>query len=173
MKSSMMLWVLGLAISFGIMTPASFGQGLGATQIGPGLQNFADCQTRVVGHHEHLIADRLQARLDKATSLTPEEHDIWAAEIRARAAADIFRRPRLTVPFGRPGPRLAAFLLPAGRPRRGNGMLCLIGRAASGAQQNRPQESRSLLPSRYFSTDHFTHAGGWTVEAGGALEPDC
>src|SRR6266404_3575275 len=76
MKSSMILLgpvLLGLMllISSGIGLPASFAQGLGATQIGPGLQNFADCQDQVQGHSEHLMADRLQAKLDKSTSLTP------------------------------------------------------------------------------------------------------
>src|SRR5258708_9183271 len=74
---------LMLLISSGIGLPASFAQGLGATQIGPGLQNFADCQNRVKRHSEHLMADRLQAKLDKSSSLTPEDRDIWVAEIRA------------------------------------------------------------------------------------------
>jgi hypothetical protein len=99
----MMLWVLGLVISCGIASPASFAQslsqGLGATQIGPGLQNFADCQARLTGHHEHLIADRLEAKLAKATALTPEEHDIWAAEIRA------LRQVTPTQPFKAPDPK--------------------------------------------------------------------
>src|ERR1700704_609025 len=68
-----------LLISSGIGLPASFAQGLGATQIGPGLQNFADCQNQVQGHSEHLMADRLQAKLDKSSSLTPEDRDIWGA----------------------------------------------------------------------------------------------
>src|SRR5690349_4308875 len=72
-----------LVIVLGIGSAASFAQGLGATQLGPGLQNFADCQKQVTGYREHLMADRLQARLDKATSLTPEERNIWVAEIRA------------------------------------------------------------------------------------------
>ena len=99
MKSSSVVWLFVLLISFGIASPASFAQGLGATQLGPGLQNFADCQTRVVGHHEHLIADRLQAKLDKNTALTPEEHDIWAAEIRA------LRQVTPSQPFKAPDPK--------------------------------------------------------------------
>jgi hypothetical protein len=99
MKRSMVLWLFVLVISFGMASPASFAQGLGATQIGPGLQNLVDCQNRAIGHHEHLIADRLQARLDKNTSLTPEEHDIWAAEIRA------LRQVTPTQPFKAPDPK--------------------------------------------------------------------
>jgi glycine/D-amino acid oxidase-like deaminating enzyme len=41
-----------------------------------------------------------------------------AAEIFARAAADIVRRPPRPDPLGRPGPRFATLRLPAGRPRR-------------------------------------------------------
>jgi hypothetical protein len=99
MKSSTVLWLFVLVISFGIASPASFAQGLGATQLGPGLQNFSDCQTRVIGHHEHLIADRLQAKLDKATALTPEERDIWVAEIRA------LRQVTPSQPFKAPDPK--------------------------------------------------------------------
>ena len=99
MKRSMVLWGLVLLISSGMGLPASFGQGLGATQVGPGLQNFADCQNRVQGHSEHLMADRLQAKLDKSTALTPEERDIWAAEIRA------LRQVKPSQPFKAPDPK--------------------------------------------------------------------
>ena len=98
MKRSMVLWGLVLLISSGIGLPASFAQGLGATQLGPGLQNFADCQNRVQGHSEHLMADRLQAKLDKSTSLTPEDRDIWSLK---------------SVPFARSNP-----LSPTRRPTR-------------------------------------------------------
>src|SRR4030081_3825729 len=86
MKRSMILLgpvLLGLIllISSGIGLPASFAQGLGATQIGPDLRNFADCQNQVQGHSEHLMADRLQAKLDKSSSLTPEDRDISVAGI--------------------------------------------------------------------------------------------
>src|SRR5260370_15390604 len=72
MKRSMILLglvLLGLMllISSGIGLPASFAQGLGATQIGPGLQNFADCQNQVKVHSERLIPDRLHAKLDKSS----------------------------------------------------------------------------------------------------------
>ena len=99
MKRSMLLQGLVLLISSGIGLPASFAQGLGATQLGPGLQNFADCQNQVQGHHEHLIADRLQAKLDKSTSLTPEDRDIWVAEIRA------LRQVKPGQPYKAPDPK--------------------------------------------------------------------
>jgi hypothetical protein len=90
---------LVVLISSGTGLPASFAQGLGATQIGPGLQNFADCQNQVQGHHEHLMADRLQAKLDKSTALTPEDHDIWVAEIRA------LRQVKPSQPYKAPDPK--------------------------------------------------------------------
>src|SRR6266446_6678358 len=90
---------LMLLISSGIGLPASFAQGLGATQIGPGLQNFADCQNQVKGHSEHLMADRLQAKLDKSNSLTPEDRDIWVAEIRA------LRQVKPSQPYKEPDPK--------------------------------------------------------------------
>ena len=63
MKRSMVLWGLVLLISSGVGLPASFAQGLGATQLGPGLQNLADCQNQVQGHREHLMADAAEAHL--------------------------------------------------------------------------------------------------------------
>ena len=99
MKRSMVLRGLVVLISSGIGLPASFAQGLGATQIGPGLQNFADCQNQVQGHHEHLMADRLQAKLDKSTSLAPEDRDIWVAEIRA------LRQVKPAQPYKAPDPK--------------------------------------------------------------------
>jgi hypothetical protein len=98
MKRSTVLCGLMLLISVGIALPASFAQGLGATQVGPDLQNFADCQNRVQGHSEHLMADRLQAKLDKSTSLTAEDHDIWVAEIAA------LRQVKPSHPFKAPDP---------------------------------------------------------------------
>lgn len=86
MKRLRRAWVLLLVVSFGITPHTSFAQslssGLGATKL-DGLKNFADCQNQALGHREHLIGDRLEAKLAKSTALTPEEHDIWAAEIRA------------------------------------------------------------------------------------------
>jgi hypothetical protein len=86
-------------ISSGIGMQASFAQGLGATQIGPGLQNLVDCQNQVQGHREHLMADRLQAKLDNTTSLTPEDHDIWVAEIGA------LRQVKPSHPYKAPDPK--------------------------------------------------------------------
>ena len=48
MKKSIVLWGLVLLISSGIGL-ISFAQGLGATQLGPGLQNFADCPGSLQG----------------------------------------------------------------------------------------------------------------------------
>lgn len=98
MKRSMVLCGV-LLIWLGIGLPASFAQGLGATQLGPGLQNFTDCQNQVQGHREHLMADRLQARLGKSTSLTPEERDIWLAEITA------LRQVKPSQPYKAPDPK--------------------------------------------------------------------
>src|SRR2546430_1538251 len=99
MKLSMLLCALMFLIFSGIGLPASFAQGLGATQVGPDLQNFADCQNRVQGHKEHLIADRLQAKLDKSASLTPEDRDIWVAEIHA------LRQVKPSQPYNAPDPK--------------------------------------------------------------------
>ena len=99
MKRSMLLCALMFLISSGIGLPTSFAQGLGATQVGPDLQNFADCQNRVQGHKEHLIADRLQAKLDKSASLTPEDRDIWVAEIHA------LRQVKPSQPYNAPDPK--------------------------------------------------------------------
>jgi hypothetical protein len=99
MKRSMLLCALMFLISSGIGLPRSFAQGLGATQVGPGLQNFADCQNQVQGHSEHLMADRLQAKLDKSSSLTPEDRDIWVAEIAA------LRQVKPSQPYKAPDPK--------------------------------------------------------------------
>src|SRR5260370_21514997 len=88
-----------LLISSGIGLPASFAEGLGATQLGPGLQNFAACQNQVQGHSEHLMADRREAKLDKSSSLTPEDRDIWVAEIRA------LRQVKPSQPYKAPDPK--------------------------------------------------------------------
>jgi len=76
-----------LLVSIGVAPHTSFGQslssGLGATSIGPGITNFADCQNQVIGHREKLIADRMEAKLAKSSALTAEERAIWAADIQA------------------------------------------------------------------------------------------
>src|SRR5215510_12953830 len=86
MKRVTISWVLLLVGSFAITPHSSCAQSLssalGATKL-DGLKNFADCQNQVLGHREHLIGDRLDAKLAKSTSLTAEERDIWVAEIRA------------------------------------------------------------------------------------------
>ena len=79
-------WALLLVGSFVVIPHSSFGQslssGLGATKL-DGLKNFADCQNQALGHREHLIGDRLEAKLAVATALNTEERAIWVAEVRA------------------------------------------------------------------------------------------
>ena len=60
----------------------SLSSGLGATKL-DGLTKFSDCQNQALGHREHLIGDRLDAKLAVTTTLNPEERNIWVAEIRA------------------------------------------------------------------------------------------
>jgi hypothetical protein len=45
------------------------------------------------------MADRLQAKLDKSSSLTPEDRDIWVAEIRA------LRQVKPSLPYTAPDPK--------------------------------------------------------------------
>lgn len=86
MKRLVGSWVLLLLVSLGITPHRSFAQSLssalGATKL-DGLKNFSECQNQALGHREHLIGDRLEAKLAISTALKPEERDIWAAEIRA------------------------------------------------------------------------------------------
>jgi len=87
MKTLVISWSFLFIVSIGIASHSSFGQslssGLGATSIGPGIQNFADCQTQVIGHREKLIADRMEAKLAKSPALSAEERAIWTADIQA------------------------------------------------------------------------------------------
>jgi hypothetical protein len=82
MKRRIGSWVLLLVVSFGVAPRASFAQGLGATKL-DGLKDFSECLNQVAGHHENLIADRLEAKLKISTALTQQERDIWAGDIRA------------------------------------------------------------------------------------------
>ena len=59
---------------------AAFAQG--ATQLN-GLKPFTDCLERVKGHHEHLNADRLDAKLAVSKALTAEERAVWQRDIGA------------------------------------------------------------------------------------------
>ena len=78
--------VLVLVSAFAITSQSGFAQslssGLGATKL-DGLTKFSDCQNQALGHREHLIGDRLDAKLAVTTALNPEERNIWVAEIRA------------------------------------------------------------------------------------------
>jgi hypothetical protein len=87
MKRVKLTWVLLLFVSIGIAPNATFAQslsaGLGATNLGDGIQKFTDCQNQSIGHREKLTADRMDARLAKSEALTAEERNIWAADIKA------------------------------------------------------------------------------------------
>jgi hypothetical protein len=73
-----------LLIASALVAPSALAQS--ATQLGPGLQNFVDCQNQTIGHSEHLMADRIEAKLAVSPGLTPEMRDIWQAEIKALRA---------------------------------------------------------------------------------------
>jgi hypothetical protein len=79
-----------LAIASAIVAPSAFAQslssGLGATQLGDGLEKFAKCQNQTIGHSEHLMADRIEAKLAQSPALTPEMRGIWQAEVKALRA---------------------------------------------------------------------------------------
>lgn len=85
MTKATVSWALAFAFSLSIVSLSagqSLSSGLGATKL-DGLDKFNNCKNQVLGHREHLIADRLDARLAKATTLSPEERAIWGAEIQA------------------------------------------------------------------------------------------
>ncbi len=73
-----------LSIAAIIAAPSAFAQS--ATQLGDGLENFARCQNQSIGHSEHLMADRIEAKLAQSPALTPEMRTIWLAEIKALRA---------------------------------------------------------------------------------------
>jgi len=81
-KTKSGLLLLSIAASFG--APSAFAQS--ATQLGPGLENFVKCQNQSIGHSEHLMADRIEAKLAQSPALTPEMRNIWLAEIKALRA---------------------------------------------------------------------------------------
>jgi hypothetical protein len=77
---------LPLLIASTIVAPGAFAQslsaGLGATKL-DGLTVFANCQNQSTGYREHLIADRIEAKLAQSPALTPPMRDAWFAEIKA------------------------------------------------------------------------------------------
>lgn len=89
MKKVSVSWALLLFVSLTLTCPTlpaqSLSAGLGATQT-DGLDKFTACQSKSFGHREHLIADRLEARLAMNTTLTPEDRAIWVSEIKALRA---------------------------------------------------------------------------------------
>ncbi len=86
MKRSVVSLVLPVILSVTIAPQTSSAQSLssalGATKL-DGLKNFSDCMDQVHGKRENLIGERLDAKLAVSTSLTPQERDVWAADIRA------------------------------------------------------------------------------------------
>jgi hypothetical protein len=81
MKSG--LW-LPLSIAATVVAASAAAQS--ATQLGDGLANFAKCQNQSIGHSEHLMADRIEAKLAQSPALTPEMRGVWQAEIKALRA---------------------------------------------------------------------------------------
>ncbi|HVS25572.1 MAG TPA: hypothetical protein VMU03_17735, partial [Gammaproteobacteria bacterium] len=75
---------LSFLIASALVAPSALAQS--ATQLGPGLQNFVDCKNQTTGHSEHLMADRIEAKLAVSPALTPEMRGIWQAEIKALRA---------------------------------------------------------------------------------------
>jgi hypothetical protein len=73
----------GLIVVAGLVPCGAFAQG--ATQLN-GLKPFTDCLEKVKGHHEHLIADRLAAKLAVSAALSAEERAIWQRDIEALRA---------------------------------------------------------------------------------------
>jgi hypothetical protein len=73
-----------LSIAASIVAPSALAQS--ATQLGPGLENFVKCQNQSIGHSEHLMADRIEAKLALSSALTAEMRAIWQAEIKALRA---------------------------------------------------------------------------------------
>ena len=90
----------GAIVVVSLLPLAGFAQsrsaGLGATQL-DGLKPFTDCLEKVKGHHEHLIADRLVAKLAVSSALTAEERAIWQRDIDALRAVTA-QKPTFTPP---------------------------------------------------------------------------
>src|SRR6267154_1991629 len=82
-KTKSGVWLL-LSIAASIVAPSALAQS--ATQLGPGLENFVKCQNQSIGHSEHLMADRIEAKLALSSALTAEMRTIWLAEIKALRA---------------------------------------------------------------------------------------
>ena len=100
MKNSMLSLALPLILCV-IVPPAASAQSLssalGATKL-DGLKNFSDCMDQVHGKRENLIGERMAAKLAISTSLTPQERDIWAADVNA------LRQVTPSRPFQAPDP---------------------------------------------------------------------
>jgi hypothetical protein len=80
-------WFLSFVLPAILLAPQrssaqSLSSALGAPKL-DGLKNFSDCMDQVHGKRENLIGERMEAKLAVSTSLTPQERDIWAADIKA------------------------------------------------------------------------------------------
>ena len=72
------------AIATNLAAPAAFAQS--ATQLGDYMDKLAACQRQTNGQSEHLMADRIEAKLAQSPALTPDMRSIWQAEIKALRA---------------------------------------------------------------------------------------
>src|SRR5262249_4874722 len=75
-----------LVCLIGFSSPAwagSLSANLGATQLGQTMDDFAACHNQQTGYHEGLIAQRLEQKLAVSGQLTPQEKDVWMANIQA------------------------------------------------------------------------------------------
>ena len=83
MKKKSGLWV-SVSIAATLVAPTAFAQS--ATQLGDYMDKLSQCQRQTNGHSEHLMADRIEAKLAQSPALTPEMRSIWQAEIKALRA---------------------------------------------------------------------------------------
>src|SRR6187431_732716 len=74
--------VVFCAVDSKTSSAGSLSASLGATQL-DGLTDFSNCQTQTIGYREALIADRLELKLGQSPALTPQERNIWIADIQA------------------------------------------------------------------------------------------
>jgi hypothetical protein len=82
-KTKAGLW-LSVSIAASVVAPSALAQS--ATQLGDYMANLTKCKNQTIGHSEHLMADRIEAKLAQSPALTPEMRGIWLAEIKALRA---------------------------------------------------------------------------------------
>jgi hypothetical protein len=80
---------LALLTASAIVAPSALAQSLssalGATNL-DGLTKLNNCNKEALGYREHLMADRMEAKLAQSPALTPQMRDIWSAEVKALRA---------------------------------------------------------------------------------------